>query len=317
MDRTTSHQTPERGVLAIAHSGRKYATQAINLARSVRFHSPGIPLAVATDLDESLFKGIYDHVIPWDFSEWNGLVAKLEAFRMSPFARTLYLDVDCLTVAPLDDVFDYFEGRNFAVFGRNEASPPWFESMDAIRGVVNSITYPVFNGGLYYFTKSVEADRVFQNAKKYFFNYDTLRLRHNHGKPNDEPLFSLAMAEDQLTATADSRLDVMFAPERPRFAIHIDVLRGECWFPRIGRVVRPVIAHFVGARDSGYAYRREVLRLGAAGSIHRHLSPWQEARIRVIAAGGFLLHSLLHKSRSALTRMRGETRRWHPSFLSH
>ena len=309
MRRTSSEQTSEKGVLAIAHSDSKYAIQAINLARSIRYHSPGMQLAVATDLDQALFDGIYDHVIRWNFSEWNGLVAKLEAFRMSPFDKTLYLDVDCLTVAPLDRVFDYFEGRNFAVFGRNEALPPWFESMDAVRSVVYSDTYPVFNGGLYYFTKSAEAGRVFQNAKKYFFNYDSLRLRYNNQNQNDEPLFSLAMAEDHLLATDDARLDIMFAPERPRFAIHIDVLRGECWFPRIGRIVRPVIAHFVGARDSGYAYRREVLRLGAAGSARRHLSPWKEVGIRVIAAGGFLLHSLRYLSRSALKRLQGHIRR--------
>ena len=99
-----------RGVLTIAHSKMKYARQALNLARSIRLHSPGLPLAVATDLDEDFFKGLYNHVIPWDFSIWKGLVSKLEIFQITPFRTTLYLDSDCITVASLENVFAYFEG---------------------------------------------------------------------------------------------------------------------------------------------------------------------------------------------------------------
>ena len=121
--------------------------------------------------------------------------------------------------------------------------------------------------------------------------YDDLHLARVYHSPrcrggvrSDEPLISLAMAKAGLRATDDLKLDIMFAPERPRFAIDIDVLAGACSFMRLGRIVRPVIPHFVGARDCGYAYLRETLRLEAARR-GRPAIPGQDSLICIRAYG--------------------------------
>ena len=255
----------DQGVLTIAYGKPKYVQQAITLARSIRLRDADLPLAVATDFPPAAFAGYYDQVIPWDFSAWPELVSKLELYAITPFATTLFLDADCLVVQSLQQVFDYFAGQQFAVFGRNDTNAIWFRTIDAIQAAVPSPTYPVFNGGLYYFTKSTQAEAVFQRARRLFYAYDELQLnRSRTNRENEEPLISLAMAQAGLQATSDPRLDILHAPERPKYQIQIDVLAGECQFIRQGRLVKPIITHFVGVRDRLYAYQRETLQLEVA-----------------------------------------------------
>jgi len=198
-------------------------------------------------------------------------------------------------------VFDYFDGHQFAVFGRNEANPPWFQSMDRIQAAVPSPMYPVFNGGLQYFKQSAQAEDIFRRSKRLFRDYDNLQLRRNNKRENDEPLVSLAMAQAGLMAKGVPCLDVMFAPERPLFKFHINVLAGESWFYRCGRLVRPVIVHFVGIRDTCYEYLREELRLEIA--FRDPFFPyWHERVIQMSAYGEWLLtgRNLQENTASAL-----------------
>ena len=278
-----------KGVLTIAHTDPKYATQAVTLARSIRLRDPDMPLAVATDLDARLFRGLYDVVVPWDFSRRPGVLCKLDVYDISPFETTLFIETDCLAVRSLELVFDYFHDRPFAVFGRNEPTTHYIQSPDKVAALVPSATYPVFNGGLYYFRKSPAAAAVYHDAKALLPQYDDLglaRIYHSPACPNglecDEPLFSLAMAKAGLEAVDDPQLDIMFAPEKPLFQIDIDVLAGTCSFERCGRLVHPVLPHFVGARDSGEPYLREAMRLEIA-SHGRLFSFWLDGFIRACA----------------------------------
>ena len=278
-----------RGVLTIAYGRPKYVRQAISLARSIRLRDPELPLAVASDFPASAFLGLYDPVIPWDFSAWPELVSKLEIYDITPFETTLFLDADCLAIRSLTQVFSYFDGQQFAVFGRNDTNATWFRSIECIQAAVPSLTYPVFNGGLYYFTKSAVAEDVFRRARQLFQRYDELQLyRSRTSRENEEPLMSLAMAQAGLTATSDPRLDVMHAPERPSYHISINVQAGECEFERWGRVVSPTVVHFVGVRDTIYEYAREVTRLEAASRGPRF--PYSHDRIvRTVAYGRWLV----------------------------
>ncbi len=297
-----------KGVLTIAHSRPKYLKQAVNLARSIRLRTPDVPLAVATDLDPAAFEGLYEHVIPWDFSRWPGVVCKLDSYAMSPFETTLFVDADCLAVRSVQLVFDYFAGQDFAVFGKNEVTMRFFRSPARIRAVVPSPTYPIFNGGLYYFTKSPQAERIFANAKALFKIYSELDLAFIYHLSSDrkgiesvEPLISLAMAKAGLKATDDPRLDVMFVPEPPLFRMEMDILAGECSFVRRGRMVRPVLPHFVGLSDSTYVYLRETLRLEAAFRA-RGFSRWRDGVARARACTMFVLSRLRARCRAGQLR---------------
>ena len=145
------------GILTIAHTKNKYIRQAINLAISIRIHSPEIPIAIATNLESKDFQKfgkLFDHIIQWDFSETPGLIAKLSIYEMTPFQETLFIDADCLVLKPLETIFEYLDDEEFSVFGINcnvNRESGWFQNMEKIKNEINSETYPGFNGGIYYF----------------------------------------------------------------------------------------------------------------------------------------------------------------------
>jgi hypothetical protein len=193
-------------------------------------------------------------------------------------------------VQSLARVFEYFGDREFAVFGTNIADAKrWWRSVDIVRATVPASTFPMLNGGLYYFKKSALAKEVFERAQRLAHAYDALSLfRMGDGHQNDEPLVSLAMAQVGLAATDDASLDVMYTVEESISPIHINVLAGECRFVwHAGRLVTPVIAHFVGHGVRRYEYRREALRLEVASRGYS-FPYYHDSIIRMSAFGRWL-----------------------------
>lgn len=253
-----------RGVLTIAHTNVRYVREAVALARSIRLRDPYLPLAVATNFDPAVFENAFDIVIPWDFSVAGGVMVKIHTYEMTPFDVTILLDADCLAVASVEAVFECFAGQDFAVFGGNSASPWYFRSGDAVRAVAPAETYPVFNGGLYYFTKSDVAAAVFRHAKDALLDYERLQMLYARDGPNDEALFSVAMARAGVRATARDPARILFAPLTFGSRLRIDVMAGRCELLNGDHDVPAVIVHFVFPWVLRYEYVREVMRLEAA-----------------------------------------------------
>jgi hypothetical protein len=263
------------GVLTLAYGRPTFVEQAKSLARSIRHRSTDVSLAVATDFEPTAFDGLFDIVIPWRFDRWPGVASKLELHDITPFETTLFIDSDCLCIRSIEPVIDYFAGQDFAVYGGNLAEFSWGDRSGAQRAFVDAASYPSFNGGLYYFRRSPQAAEVFARAQHFFAHYDALGLRRPHGRMNDEPLISLAMASLGLRATDRPDLVVMVAPEPPAFAIDLDLLGGRCALVRRGEIVEPEIVHFAGVRSRIAAYRRErmVLELIVGGGWPRAVRP--------------------------------------------
>lgn len=259
----TETRFPRRGVLTIAHGDQKYIEQAKALARSIRIHSPEIPIALATDTgteDGELF----DVVTRRDFSQLDPLLSKLKMYEFSPFEKTLFIDADSLVVAPLEPVFEAFEGKSFSVFGAEEyTTPGWFENIQVVEEITGSEGLPGFNGGIYYFEKP-DAENIFESAEDFINSYcelriDTFGVGEQRG---EEPLLSIAMAQEGIRGVGrdEAGFDIMYAPAGRRGEIEIDVLEGICHFNKKGEQVAPTIMHFA-SDDNCYSYKREQLRL--------------------------------------------------------
>ncbi|MCX6017829.1 MAG: hypothetical protein NTZ50_04880 [Chloroflexi bacterium] len=253
-----------RGVLTIAHTNVRYVREAVALARSIRLRDPHLPLAVATNFDPAVFENAFDIVIPWNFSGIGGVTAKIKAYEISPFDVTILLDTDCLAAASVEAVFECFAGRDFAVFGGNSANPWYFGSVDVVRAAAPAETYPVFNGGLYYFIKSAAAAAVFRYAKETLRDYERLQILPTKKGPSDESLFSVAMARVGLRATPRDPARILFAPLGFGSRLRIDVMAGRCELLNGDHGVPAVIVHFVFPWVLRYEYVREVMRLEAA-----------------------------------------------------
>jgi len=147
----------------------------------------------------------------------------------------------------------------------------WFRSMENIRRVVASETFPSFNGGLYYFEKGALAEAVFADAKALHSRYDELQLKRNRRMDCDQALLSLAMAQHGVRASAPEIDGVLFEPIWPNGArVCTDVITGECVQLVEGRRIRRGLLHYYLDAMSSYNYVREAMRLRAAFANPRH-----------------------------------------------
>ncbi len=255
---------PGAGVLTIVHGQKELATMAVALARSIRLRDPDLPLAVVTNFDPALFEGMFDYVIPWDFSRWTYFDAKLDMYAMSPFETTIFLDADILVYRSLADVFICFEGDDFGVVGHNVKDLGWFASMDLIRREFPSDTYCYFNGGIYFFRRSEVAAAIFERAMSIYERYDELKVYRHTSCKAEQRILCLAMVEAGIKArrpgSGRGYLIDAFWPTGCR--IEKDVLSGICVQTKLGRMRgERVFLHFVGVLKSSYGYLFESLRL--------------------------------------------------------
>jgi hypothetical protein len=256
---------PTRGVLTIAHGDRRYARQAVALARSIRLRDPQITLAVATDFDAAMFEGMFDLIVRWDFSSRPGLISKLDLYAMSPFEQTLFLDADILMYVSVEEVFHRLVGSEFAVIGQNASQPDYFPVIEPIRARVPSTTFPRFFGGLYYFERSERVARIFRHAAEWLPQYDELGIVRIRGQINDEPLFSLALAMEGMTAHGAYASDLLISSSGPGAPVLVaDVLAGVCIQGDNSVRLRRAMLHFYDEASNTYAYVLEVERLAAA-----------------------------------------------------
>lgn len=263
--------TSTRGVLTLAFGGVEYAQLAVTMARAIRLCDAETPLAVVTDLHARHFEGWFQHIVPWQYAYPSFYECKFDLYLMSPFDATLFMDSDCLALQPIRRVLDLFEGQEVSVAGHNVPMPWWFRDPERIRAWLPRETYPGFNGGMLYFRKSAAAERVFARAREWVAEYDALGVpRLDSGAINDEPMFSLAMAEQGCRALENTAHRIMYGPRRGR--VEIDVLGGSCELEVRGDRVRPMVCHFEGADKDRYEYAREAQRLRVAGRAGR-ISP--------------------------------------------
>lgn len=276
------------GVLTIAHGHPRFARQAVNLARSILLRSPGVMLAVVTDLPAKWFEGAFDLVLPWDFTRRPGLLAKLDLYAMSPFERTLFIDSDVLMYAPVEAVFGHFRGTDFGVIGQLQVETGWFESTALLRGEFGAAEFPNFVGGLYHYTKTAAAAEVFRHASLLVERYDELRIKRHDGRINDEPLFSLAMVRCGLRPRKARTPELLINPTWAGGRLtEVDVVSGRCMQQEDGRTVRRAMLHFYDGYTDTFLYAREAVRLEAAfgvSSMQRRMPNTMRATVRWLAA---------------------------------
>lgn len=100
-----------KGILLLAWGKRGYGFMAYNLALSIKYHSPNIPIHLLCDsgsMREVSDKSVFDNI------EWiNEEVSDPAKFKVGiydhlPFDVTMYLDVDALCLRPVEPLFDQF-----------------------------------------------------------------------------------------------------------------------------------------------------------------------------------------------------------------
>jgi hypothetical protein len=271
-----------RGTLTLAFGKPKYLEMAKSLARSLLLHDPALPRAIVTDSTDPELATLFTHVLPLCREYGSNVRQKLFLDHYTPFDETLFIDSDCLAVRPLEDFWSAFHDVPFGVCGQRTlyaGETDEYLHVDFLLRRFHLNGLPKFNGGIYYFKRTLAAIKLFDTARDLMNDATELRFSDfRDDGPADEAIFSVAMALHNLTVT-DMGLGGMWTPIDATTRLQIDVPNGFCSFVKRGRSLAPHILHAATFTESLF-YLRECAKL-------RHTPPrltlTQELNLRATA----------------------------------
>ena len=269
--------SPSRAVITLATTKMIYVDMALVLARSFVFwnRDSGIPFHLFTDVEFELPRELQGHV---EVSRMpagalgTGFSPKLHLDKLAPADQTMFIDADCMVMGPLAPIFERFAGRAVSVFGARMTVGIWWGDVGAILKRIGKPAMYGFNGGLYYVERGATATKVYARARELEGLYDEWGLARLRGRPNDEVLMAIAMAEHDLAAVLDDGT-IMVPYNSYQVFDELDVFAGRCSMtnPPPGakkhregvpvRTVHPVIPHFVDTYTHHWRYLAEAERL--------------------------------------------------------
>ena len=261
------------GLITIAYGPQKYIRMARALALSYRRHLPKRPFAVVTDQSSAKELGTcFDVVIPITLAYGSGVVQKLYADIYSPFDKTLFVDSDCIFYKSPERIWDLYAGKPFSMRGwRYLTGSTDYEKQHPYEFVQNTSDFlkannisrlPLFNSGVFFFSRSETASRVFHKARAIYEKRATLGFVPFKNAPiADEPAFAVAMESCGVEMDPWDRNNGMETAINMENVFSINVLNEQSRFLKNGTECDPVLIHFnVGAQD-GATYYREMCRL--------------------------------------------------------
>lgn len=268
------------GVITLGFGARKYFNQAETMARSMRLHMPGIPLAIVTDREDP--GPHFDIAVPLVRERGMGVIQKIWLDEYSPFEETLFVDSDCIVVRPFHDQLAALRQYSFtptcdAYLGQEDQDSFYFEDLGRTMRALGIELFPKFNGGLLFFRRGEVTSRIFQRARELAERHRELGLiAFDGGGVADETLIGLALALEGMTDLYDCNGSLMRTPIGLSGMLEVDALSGECRFQKHGKAVSPAICHFAApyAGYSQYRYNSFLVR-------HPAVPAWLKSLVRI------------------------------------
>jgi len=249
----------DQGILLVAHGKQSYWDEAATLARSLRRYSPGVVIAVASDLDvpeRQWRRDGYDLYVPYDFRDCGGVSFKMQLDRITPFRdATLFVDSDSICYRDISGVFDAFASHDFVTLGTIVTSCHWFKDNSLIHHEFRCDSFPFFCGDFYLFRTSQNATAVFDSARELAGRYRELGIKPLGGWCNDEPAFSLAMLQHGLPASPGIGDWILQVVNPGVTQIDLNYAAGDAKAVLDGALVAPRIVHFSSHRSKPLYFR--------------------------------------------------------------
>jgi hypothetical protein len=127
------------GILLVAHGKPSYWDEAATLARSLRYRSPQLAIAIASDLnvpEKQWRRDGYDIHVPFDFRECGGVSFTMQLDRIAPFRdAALFIDSDSICYRDISGVFDAFAAQHFVALGITLTGCHWYEDNDMLPAI--------------------------------------------------------------------------------------------------------------------------------------------------------------------------------------
>lgn len=201
-------QDQSEGYLVIAFDDGRYLDLAANLALSVRRHDAR-PISVVINKKVTFnpaYRELFDQVIVApDEPGIGGAMNKARLFGLTPYARSMYIDSDCLLFSPRIEFFwRKYRGHPIAVEGHKQSSGPAFgcslgvKDAGALCRLFDVPYLTVFNSEVIYFDGSDAAKAAFDKTLAIYNgpHRDAVSYGYKHpGEYADEPFFAVALAQ--------------------------------------------------------------------------------------------------------------------------
>jgi len=291
--------SPDPGVLTLALGDDSYISMAKNLVRSIRWHSPEMPIAVGTDRPES-FNGENVRVVKLDVQQGDFLGLKLRLPEFTPFQKTIFIDGDCLVTRSLCAVWSEFHRDPVTVWGWKVTDGVWYAPVKPWRERLGLDYIAQHNSGVILFDKSEASRRVFSRAYQLHCETSSETFPDVHGLKSDEPALGVALAEAGMQPIDDggrlTRTHLgMTGP------LKIDVVAGVCKLNSYGSAAEPAIFHACAWRNHAI-YKREALCLWLATRLPRPFGQFVGKIVRLAYFGRSACGNILRGLVSAFSK---------------
>jgi hypothetical protein len=137
-------------------TGKRFLSEACLSARRIREVMPGVPVAVATDLEPA--EGLFDDVIRIDGPD-HSFADKVRFLPRSPYGKTVFLDTDTWLCRPVPELF--LEGERWDIAMAH--APIRYTAASRTPGIL-----PEFNSGLISFRLNSRTEALFSMWRRFY-----------------------------------------------------------------------------------------------------------------------------------------------------
>jgi len=247
------------GIITIATGSAAFHDMARALARSLERAGVRLPRAVVVDKSDTGLEAFFHHVLVTDALPRN-FQSKLHLGRLTPFRRSVFLDVDCLVYEQFHAYLDQALRSPLCAPGELVVERDWFGITPAIVGELagSPRSYRLLHSGLFAFEREaggVLLERALQLEPALIDRFGV------ESPVSADILLSVSAAIAQLADHWPK--DPAFVSPSLRWtrAPRLDIARRSALtFPN-GRATSSRIVHFMGEHKSGRTYARERARL--------------------------------------------------------
>jgi predicted transcriptional regulator len=214
-----------KGIFIQAFGKRGYGFAAVNLAMSIKFYSPNLPITIA--FDEGVLKQVpeayhkfFDVMIQIKKPDDPGR-AKTSIYPYLQYDYNLFLDVDSLCLKDINPLFDelinnggnyycHIVGEHTIDKGRdfNAMQWAWADDIWEHYKLPQDAVLPATNSSIQFIKKCKESKALFEQINKNFSNpipLDKLRMQWGNTQP-DELYLNVALCQLKIDATANENM---------------------------------------------------------------------------------------------------------------
>lgn len=222
------------GVVLFAFGHRVYYQAAYNLAFSIRYYSPNVPITLFVDSIESALKhcpnlvryvdqiDAVDKELLYTNGKFDPARLKVSLYDLLPYENNLYLDVDAVALKDIQPLIDeltanpkpyiaHTVGYHTIDKGRSIDSMQWAwgDEIWSRYKLSDKATLPAINSSLQFIKKHPTTEKIYATAKDLLLNnpipLEKLRMKWGGGQP-DELYMNISFAINEYDP-ADQPID--------------------------------------------------------------------------------------------------------------